>query len=183
VLLDIRAMGDTSALALLDAARAAAVGQQGADSAAGDTVVDAPQPSRPGLALPLADVLGWLICVAARDNQLDAEEYAALEAVAAARGIPTRRLDGIMNAARAGQYHGPLPGDALEARQWLSSGAQAMIWDARLSRAERKLLMTVALHYGMSDYDVRLILKQAQVQSYRAARDQLRQARERAQAA
>jgi hypothetical protein len=184
VLLDVWAWSQPRAEALLAALRALATKELSTLGAAEPgTVSPVPAPVMTDEQCKhLLDLLGWVIGTAITSGDFDSDEQVLLGRVARERGITTRRLEAVVNAARSGEYDGPKPRDAVEAERWLNEAALVLSADGNISAAERKLIAAAAGSYNLSGFDLRMIFKRAQVQAYRDARDHLRQARELRQA-
>lgn len=124
------------------------------------------------------DLLVWAVKTALADNQLDARERAVLEQVARNRHVPRQHLEMLIEAAEQGQLDAPEPVNPEQARRWLTAMVDVSLSDGVVHRDEYKLLCQAGGRLGMSDYDVKHLLRQRRTHLYQSARQRLRDAQQ-----
>jgi uncharacterized tellurite resistance protein B-like protein len=139
--------------------------------------------SRNGAAMPRATatpgLLAWAVKVALADGDLDAREQRVLTRMAQTSSISPGQLGQLIDSARAGTITAPMPLDAEEARQWLGAMAATAAADGRIDAAEYRVLRSLGDRIGMSDHDVRMLLRRAQADQYAEAVTAIREAKAR----
>jgi predicted nucleic acid-binding Zn ribbon protein len=125
---------------------------------------------------PLRDagLLAWAVKTAAADGTIDDREKQLLANFASQREIGPDQLNWMMTAAMNGSLETPAPANPEELRMWLTAMAKVAQADGVLSRPEIDLLETLGRRGGLSDYDLKLLLRQAQGEQYQAAQAALR---------
>jgi hypothetical protein len=83
----------------------------------------------------------------------------------------------LFSAAQSGEIDIPEPRDGNEAREWMMSMADEALADGKIQPQELTLLNAVGSHYGLSAYDVNLLVNRQKNNRYEAAKSALRQAR------
>jgi uncharacterized tellurite resistance protein B-like protein len=124
-----------------------------------------------------AGVLAWMASVAVVDGHVDEKERQLLSRVAERRHVPAERVEALLSAASRNELELPMPHDVQQSRQWLGAMASAALVDGNLSRDEYSLLRHTGARLGLSDYDVRMLVKRTRTEAYDRAKGALRQAR------
>jgi uncharacterized tellurite resistance protein B-like protein len=109
--------------------------------------------------LPPTQLLGWLIQTMLADGVLSDAEEKLLRTVAGRRGVSEAKLQQIVQAGRAGTLDVRLPTSRDEGRDFLAALAAAALVDGTLDEAEMALLKRGATQFGLSDYDVKMLLR------------------------
>jgi len=123
-------------------------------------------------------LLAWLARIAAADGAIDEAEMAMLKDMASKRGVSDDRLRELVNAAQVGTLQVPEPANDEEARQWLASMAAMALADGKIDDQELATLRIAAVHLGMSDLDLKLLVTRARTDAYQAASAALRARRQ-----
>lgn len=121
--------------------------------------------------------LQWVVQAVTADREITDDERDVLADYADQCGVHAARLEGMIEASLAGRAAVARPNDAADARAWVIDAADIALADGKLTRDEYKVLARAGLHGGLSDYDVRSILKQRQSDRVRESRQQIRLAR------
>jgi uncharacterized tellurite resistance protein B-like protein len=124
-----------------------------------------------------AGLLAWAVDVAAADGNVDDKERLLLTSFATRRGISTDQLDRMISAALHGQLEVPAPASRMEATTWLSAMAAIAQADGNFTNQEYALLRALGDKVGLADYDIKMLIKQAQASHYTAASAALRAAK------
>lgn len=119
-------------------------------------------------------LLAWMIKAALADGQASDAELHSVRQVAARRYVPPEQVESMVRAAQAGQLDVPEPRDRDEARGWLAAMASVALADGKVSGEEYDLLRTAGQRSGLSDYDVKLLLKRTRGEAYGQATAALR---------
>ena len=124
-----------------------------------------------------AAALAWMIKVSFADGEIDDRERALLADVAARRGVPEARVDQMLAAARAGELDVPTPEGRDQARTRLKAIATMALADGRIAKQEAAMLRQAGNQLGLSDHDLRRLIKQTKGEMYRHAKGVLREAK------
>ena len=124
-----------------------------------------------------AGVLAWMASVAVVDGHVDEKERQLLTRVADRRHVPAERVEALLSAASRNELDLAMPHDVQQSRQWLGAMASAALVDGNLSRDEYSLLRHTGARLGLSDYDVRMLVKRTRADAYDRAKLALREAR------
>ena len=122
-------------------------------------------------------MMAWAVKVAAADGNISDSERKVLEGFAANRGIPAEMLEQAIGAALHGQLETREPANTKEAREWLKALAEVAMADGNIDRTEYALLRSLGDPFGISDYDVKMMLRQVRTDHYQAASAALRDAK------
>jgi hypothetical protein len=98
----------------------------------------------------------------------------ALVHAAERRNVPREQVDQMIRAALRNQLHVPEPANSAEARSWLTEMTAAALADGVFTKSEYNLIHATGLRAGLSDYDVRMLIKDTRNNMYQAARSALR---------
>lgn len=151
------------------------------EPAGDDTAADAPEADAPAMRDPghpaALDALAWMIKMAFADGQVDPAERKIIDSVARRYEIDCSRVDQLIHAATAGQLDVPAPADRDQARAQLKAMAGIALADGKIDRREYDLLRQAGNAIGLSDHDVKQLLKQARSEAFTQSREELRQAR------
>lgn len=121
-----------------------------------------------------ADLLGWMIKVMLSDGTIDPRERRLLFEVAAAHRVPAAKIETMIAAASQRDLHVRQPHDEDEARRWLEAMMSMALAEGIVDPQEQKLLIHVSQRLRLSDYDVKIMLRQKRRQAYHSARQKLR---------
>jgi uncharacterized tellurite resistance protein B-like protein len=124
-----------------------------------------------------AGVLAWMVQMALVDGQIDRREMEAMSRVAQRSGVSNERLEAMIVAGRAGTMDLPAPADVREARDWLAWMTQSALADGSFTRQEYELLRRTGTRAGMSEYDVRMLVRKTRREMYDSGRAAIKQAR------
>lgn len=165
ILLDVGGLADEKIQQLINNAPAAAPAAETSAPASGNGTPEG------------TGVLVWMIKMMLADGRANEQELWMLETAARRRNVPDDRLKILFSAAQSGEIDVPEPRDPAEAREWLSAMADEALADGKIQPREQALLHAVGSRYGMTAYDVKLLVTRQQNRRYDAARDALRQSR------
>jgi tellurite resistance protein len=122
-------------------------------------------------------LVAWAVYVAAADRNVDNAERQLLAAFASQCGVSPEMLDRMIGAALSGQLEVPQPADRSQAEAWLLAMATLAQADGVITREEMALLQVLGKHVGLSDFDIKMLIKRARAEQYAAASAALRSAR------
>jgi hypothetical protein len=125
-----------------------------------------------------AGLLAWAVAVAAADRNVDDKERSILATFAAQCGVPIDQLDRMIAAAIAGQIQVPQPADRTQAEAWLLAMATTAQADGIITPDGFSLLRTLGDKVGLSDYDIKMLIKRSRTEQYAAASAALRSAKD-----
>ena len=128
-------------------------------------------------------LLAWMVQAVVANRGLDTAQEQMLRTVAQRQKISDEQLHRLLDAARRGQLHTPQPRSPAEVQQWLGAMIAAALANGDLTTAEQRLMMGVGFQYGLSVYDVKMLVKRQKDQLYTNAVSALRQRRTLAAAA
>jgi len=157
----------------------ASAGYAAADDGDGHLAPAAPPPAGwgPPRELPGQSVVAWMVKMTLADGRVDDRERALLTSAAKRYRVPAERVDAMIAAAAAGELNLPEPADADEARRHLANMARAALADGTLSGDEYALLRTSGQRLGLSDHDVKQLLRRTKAEMFAEARGENRAAR------
>jgi predicted lipid-binding transport protein (Tim44 family)/uncharacterized tellurite resistance protein B-like protein/predicted nucleic acid-binding Zn ribbon protein len=174
VLVSILVMSSHQAQDLLRRARSGAASLTGEPVVATLVATGDDQPAPRG-----TELLSWAVKMALADNQLDDGERQLLQRVARHRHVPPEQLETMIQAAEQGQLDTPQPADPEEARRWLVTMADISLSDGRILQSEYQLLCQAGAQLNMNPYDVKQLLRQRRTHMVQAARQRIREAKQR----
>lgn len=129
---------------------------------------------------PLVDPelsLAVLARIMVSDENLDAREYAALQAVAERRGLTDEQLQAVLDSARDEDVSLPVPKDARQAARFLGQLVAAGLVDGKISSSERRLLQGYAREMDLAPADVDLEINRQRGRLFQESKDAIRQAK------
>ena len=127
-------------------------------------------------ALPSArGLLIWVIKMSAADGEIDPREQKLIEQFASRARVDAKGVASLIDAAKNNRLDAPEPSDHQELQVWLAAMTDAALADGKLDNAEIALLKSVAARAGLSDADLKLLIKREQSRLYAASRDALRE--------
>jgi len=121
--------------------------------------------------------LVWMVKMMLADGRSNEQELWMLETAAKRRNVSPDRLKILFSAAQSGEIDIPEPRDGNEAREWMMMMADEALADGRIQPQELALLNAVGSQYGLTAYDVKLLVNRQKNNRYEAAKSALRQAR------
>jgi predicted nucleic acid-binding Zn ribbon protein len=130
--------------------------------------------------MPTKALLAWLIKIAVADGNVDIQAEELLESLAAKSGVSVSELNSMIDMANAGTLQTPDPPNPATARAWLSAMAAIAMIDGAAHPREMDLLNAAAKKFGYTQEDVNLLLRQQRAAHLAGARQDLRDARQRA---
>jgi Tim44-like domain len=166
VLLDMPRFGSPSAQALVGATQL------------GNVPATAPPPTtRTTYSGSDAGLLAWAVAVAAADHNVDDNERCILATFATQCGVSSEQLNRMIAAAINGQIEVPQPTDRNQAEAWLLAMATTAQADGNITPDGFSLLKTLGDKVGLSDYDIKMLIKRSRMEQYTAASAALRTAK------
>jgi uncharacterized tellurite resistance protein B-like protein len=128
---------------------------------------------------PPDGVLAWMVkCMVANGN-IDGGEERMLRHTADRRGVTDEQVHRMMDAARRGELQITEPKTPDEIHRWLGAMVDAAVMDGELSPAEQQLIASVGQKYGLSGYDIKMLIRQRQEHLYATAQQALSDRRQR----
>lgn len=127
--------------------------------------------------VPPLTVLSWMVKMTLADGTIDPRERKMLESVADRFAVPRDRLEGLIAAAQLNALNLPQPASLEEARSQLEAMGRVALADGKLSREEYALLLSTGGEWGLSDYDVKALLRQCKTDLFAEAKVLLRGAK------
>jgi uncharacterized tellurite resistance protein B-like protein len=128
---------------------------------------------------PPSGLLAWMVKSVVDNGNIDGGEERMLRHTADRRGVTDEQLHRMMDAARRGELQITEPKTPEEIHRWLGAMVAAAVMDGELSPTEQRLIATVGQKYGLSDYDIKMLIRQQQQQLYATARQALSDRRQR----
>ena len=123
-----------------------------------------------------AVLLAWMVKVVAGNGAIDDTQRRMLDNVGAQKGISDQQIQVMLDAARHRQLHAPEPRNVAQVQQWLGAMISAALIDnGQISQPELRLFNGVGFNYGLSPYDVRMLINREKDLIYKTATDALRQ--------
>ena len=110
------------------------------------------------------EALAWVIQAAVADHTVTEQEKRVLEQLARRQGAHPKRVEAMIELARAGELELPTPSDRDTARNWLTIVADVVVADGQIDEAEQQLLLDLGQHLDLGDYDIKLLLAKRQAQ-------------------
>lgn len=105
------------------------------------------------------EALAWSLMVARADGQVGLAEASAAYAAGRKWGVRKERVAQLLEAAESGTLDVLKPRNRDEARRWLDTMAETALADGRVTLAEERMMLAVAEEAGMSEIDVKMVLK------------------------
>ena len=128
---------------------------------------------------PPNGLLAWMVKSVVDNGNIDGGEERMLRHTADRHGVTDEQLHRMMDAARRGELQITEPKTPDEIHRWLGAMVAAAVMDGELSPTEQRLIATVGKKYGLSDYDIKMLIRQQQDQLYATARQALSDRRQR----
>jgi hypothetical protein len=144
----------------------------------GESPAAAPPANRAAYSGSDAGLLAWAVAVAAADHNVDDKERSILTTFATQCGVPSDQLDRMIAAAIAGQIQVPQPTDRTQAEAWLLAMATTAQADGNITPDGFSLLNALGDKVGLSDYDIKMLIKRSRTEQYAAASAALRSAKD-----
>ncbi|MDB5328089.1 MAG: hypothetical protein JWM57_3658 [Phycisphaerales bacterium] len=144
---------------------------------AGDAAAGTSPEGEPLAPVALPSVRGlliWVIKMSAADGNVDDKEQAIIQRVARRAGVQPEEVASLIAAAHAGQLDAPEPQDRDQVVDWLTAMISVAMVDGRLASTEAALLQSMGARAGLSNADIRLLIKKEQARVYAEARDAVR---------
>ena len=177
VLVDMLPMSGETARQLVMEVTASAITPDDADAQAPQAFQTALGVNSSVLPPPPSGLLAWTVKTVVGSGDTDADEQQMLKSLAARQNVSDDQLNIMLNAARSGSLQTHEPESAAQAQEWLGAMVWAALTSGRLTPREIQLFGMVGAQYGLSDYDVKLLIKRNQQQLYSSAVGALRQRR------
>jgi tellurite resistance protein/predicted nucleic acid-binding Zn ribbon protein len=140
----------------------------------GETPTAAQQTNHAAYSGSDAGLLAWAVAVAAADHNVDDKERSTLATFATQCGVPSEQLDRMIAAAIHGQIEVPQPADRTQAEAWLLAMATTAQADGNITPDGFSLLNALGAKVGLSDYDIKMLIKRSRMEQYAAASAALR---------
>jgi hypothetical protein len=121
-----------------------------------------------------AGLISWMVKAAAADGEVSPRELEMLIQTAQRHNVPRQRVDELIRAALRNQLESPEPANPSQAKSWLSAMAIEALADGKLTRQEYALLCATGARSGLSECDVKLLLRNTRADMYATAKDALR---------
>ncbi len=166
ILLDMPRFGSPAAQALIGALRV------------GEVSIAAPVVKRAAYSGSDAGLLAWAVCVTATDRNVDENERRILTGFAEQCGVSAEQLDQMITAAIGGQIEVPQPTDRTQAETWLLAMATAAQADGNITQEGLALMKSLGDKVGLSDYDIRMLVRRSRMEQYTAASAAMRAAKD-----
>ena len=122
---------------------------------------------------PPSGLLAWMVKSVVDNGNIDGGEERMLRHMADRRGVTDEQLHRMMDAARRGELQITEPQSPDEIHRWLGAMVAAAVMDGELTPTEQRLIATVGQKYGLSSYDIKMLIRQQHDQLYAAARQAL----------
>jgi uncharacterized Zn finger protein (UPF0148 family) len=121
-----------------------------------------------------AGLLSWMVKAAGADGEVSPRELEMLIQTAQRHHVPRERVDELIRASLRNQLESPEPANSLQARSWLAAMATEAMADGKLTRQEYALLCATGARAGLTEFDIRLLLRNTRADMYAAAKNALR---------
>ncbi|MBN2712963.1 MAG: TIM44-like domain-containing protein, partial [Planctomycetes bacterium] len=121
-----------------------------------------------------AAMVAWIVKMMLADQVIDEKEREMLNAVAANHNIPQELFEAMIASAMSGEAQVPEPASREEAWKWLIAMARMALADGSIQSAEYEMLMEAGGKLGMSDYDVKAMIKRERANLYREAKERVK---------
>ena len=129
-----------------------------------DAVVEAAGPSQ-------SEALAWMINVLAADGEIHVDERAAVLQLASKVGVPEPMVDGLIQAALAGELDAPAPPDHDSARAWLELAVDVALADGAVQPVEGEALLKLCSSVGYIRADLAIIINKRRAQHHQRRRE------------
>lgn len=120
------------------------------------------------------DMFSWVVYMAAADGRFDPKEIEQLKELAAHYGISNKRLKEMCVAAKENKLEVSVPEDQAIGQFWLVKMIDMAFADGSVCAKEKKVLGKVAKKIGLTDYDLKQLIRRRQAVLYKKAKEELR---------
>lgn len=120
------------------------------------------------------DMFSWVVYMAAADGRFDPKEIEQLKELAAHYGISNKQLKEMCVAAKEGKLDISVPEDPTVGQFWLVKMIDMAFADGSVCEKERKVLAKVAKKIGLTDYDLKQLIRRRRAVLYKKAQEALR---------
>lgn len=120
------------------------------------------------------DMFSWVVYMAAADGRFDPKEIEQLKELAAHYGISNKRLKEMCVAAKENKLEVSVPEDQAIGQFWLVKMIDMAFADGSVCAKEKKVLGKVAKKIGLTDYDLKHLIRRRQAVLYKQAKEELR---------
>ena len=128
---------------------------------------------------PPSGLLAWMVKCVVDNGNIDGGEERMLRHTADRRGVTDEQLHRMMDSAKRGELQITEPKTPDEIHRWLGAMVAAAVADGEITPTEQQLISTVGQKYGLSAYDIKMLIRQQQDQLYATARQALSDRRQR----
>jgi uncharacterized membrane protein YebE (DUF533 family) len=115
-----------------------------------------------------------MVMTAASDGVVSSKEMEMLVRTAQRQSVPREQIDQLIQAALRNQLDAPEPQNTAQARSWLTAMVSEAMADGNFTRQEYELIRATGARAGLSEYDVRMLIKDTRRDLYTAAKGALR---------
>ncbi len=121
------------------------------------------------------DMFSWVVMMAAADGRFDPKEIEQLKELAAHYGISNQRLKEMCIAAKENRLEVSVPEDPTIGQFWLVKMIDMAFADGSVCSKEKKVLAKVAKQIGLTDYDLKQLIRRRRAVLYKQAKEALRE--------
>jgi len=121
------------------------------------------------------DMFSWVVYMAAADGRFDPKEIEQLKQLAADYGISNKRLKEMCVAAKENTLEVSVPEDPTIGQYWLIKMIDMAFADGRVCSKEKRVLAKVAKKIGLTDYDLKSLIRRRRAVLYKKAKEALRE--------
>ncbi|MGY8653196.1 MAG: TIM44-like domain-containing protein [Verrucomicrobiia bacterium] len=133
--------------------------------------IQTPSPVPAAMAGPSqSEALAWMINVLAADGHIQEDERAAVLQLASKVGVSEPMVDGLIQAALAGELDAPAPPDNDSARAWLELAADVALADGVVQPTEEAALLKLGSSAGYIRADLVIVINKRKAQRYQRER-------------
>ncbi|MGC9258560.1 MAG: TIM44-like domain-containing protein [Phycisphaerae bacterium] len=159
------------------------LGQLAASQPTSSDSVAQPVTDPPHIPPPSSGLLAWMVQCVASNGDIDEAEERMLRHTADRRGVSEEQLQRMLDAAAHGQLQVTEPKTPDAIQRWLGAMVTAALSDGEITSTEQQLITRVGQKYGLSAYDIKMLIRRQQDQLYATAKNALSDRRRRLRSA